>query len=295
VGRINRISKKVFEELFIVNFFPSEKGADHVKSREIAQNKMYLIHNTLGEDAKIFDIDEEPTPSGLYDKLLKNPDKLEEESFYTKIVNEFEKLSKEHPEIIDSLRSMPPRVKTAKASDTNEMFVFMKKGRLFVYRHTLDSEDKSEIMLSTLEEVYKSIKCEPAEPRLVLSPMFWTNYSAVKAFKEDKKIPPNEQSLEQKAVNNLNTLLKKIQDNRITPLKGFLRTLLEDIYDYGTLSDFTMRRISNFSTAESRLDQTAAEIKELLGELGEDYLAKEKANRKKFKKEIIISVENIKA
>ena len=60
VGRINRISKKVFHELRIVNFFPTERGAELVKSREIAGNKMFLIHSTLGEDSKIFDIDEEP-------------------------------------------------------------------------------------------------------------------------------------------------------------------------------------------------------------------------------------------
>jgi superfamily II DNA/RNA helicase len=50
VGRINRIGKKVFDELMIVNFFPTEKGADYVRSREIASNKMFMIHNTLGED-----------------------------------------------------------------------------------------------------------------------------------------------------------------------------------------------------------------------------------------------------
>ena len=69
VGRINRISKKVFDRLYIVNFFPTEKGSELVKSREIACNKMFLIHNTLGEDARIFDIDEEPTPAGLYERI----------------------------------------------------------------------------------------------------------------------------------------------------------------------------------------------------------------------------------
>ena len=54
VGRINRIGVKVFDELFIYNFFPSKVGADIVKSREIASQKMFLIHNSLGEDSKIF-------------------------------------------------------------------------------------------------------------------------------------------------------------------------------------------------------------------------------------------------
>ncbi len=42
LGRINRISKKVFDELYIVNFFPTEIGAELVKSREIASNKMFF-------------------------------------------------------------------------------------------------------------------------------------------------------------------------------------------------------------------------------------------------------------
>ena len=48
VGRIKRISKKVFDKLYIVNFFPTEKGSDLVHSREIAAQKMFMIHNTLG-------------------------------------------------------------------------------------------------------------------------------------------------------------------------------------------------------------------------------------------------------
>jgi superfamily II DNA or RNA helicase/HKD family nuclease len=31
LGRINRIGKKVYEEIYILNFFPTEKGADHVR------------------------------------------------------------------------------------------------------------------------------------------------------------------------------------------------------------------------------------------------------------------------
>ena len=113
VGRINRISKKVFDELSIVNFFPTEKGAELVKSREIAGNKMFLIHNTLGEDAKIFDIDEEPTPSGLYERIQQNPDNLEQESFYTKMQGRYEEIKKENPKLTDDLKNYPSPIKVA--------------------------------------------------------------------------------------------------------------------------------------------------------------------------------------
>src|SRR3990167_4866066 len=65
---LSQINKN-FDELYIVNFFPTEKGSELVKSREIASNKMFLIHNVLGEDAKIFNIDEEPTPAGLCERI----------------------------------------------------------------------------------------------------------------------------------------------------------------------------------------------------------------------------------
>lgn len=39
LGRINRIGRKVFQTLYIYNFFPTEQGAEVVKSREIAAQK----------------------------------------------------------------------------------------------------------------------------------------------------------------------------------------------------------------------------------------------------------------
>ncbi len=58
----------------IYNFFPTEQGSDVVKSRQIASQKMFLIHNTLGEDCKIFEIDETPAPAELYKRINTNPE-----------------------------------------------------------------------------------------------------------------------------------------------------------------------------------------------------------------------------
>ena len=75
--------------------------------------------------------------------------------------------------------------------------------------------------------------------------------------------------------------------------KDFLRTLREDILDYGTLSDFTLRRIANLETMdEAKQKRATAEIIALKKELGGDYLQKEKARQKDLSKEIIIAIEN---
>ena len=293
VGRINRISRKVFNDLYIVNFFPTERGAELVKSREIASNKMFLIHSTLGEDAKIFDIDEEPTPSGLFNRIQQNPDEQEEESFYTKALKEYLKIKKAHPELISALKKYPPRIKVAKRYSENELLVFMRKGRLYIHGVRYDSDNKPDVYQTAFEDVFDKIVCSEDEKALSLSDNFWESYENVKKFKEFRAIPPSEQSLEQKALNNLTTLINQIHTEYIMPHKDFLRILREDILDYGTLSDFTLRRIANMESAdEAKLKRTVAEVIALKKELGEDYLQKEKAKQKDLSKEIIIAIEN---
>ncbi len=286
VGRINRIGRKVFDSLYIVNFFPTEKGADLVRSREIASNKMFLIHNALGEDSKIFDIDEEPTPSGLYNRVQQNPDTMEQESFYTRVLKEFERIKSEHPEVVNRLKDFPPRVKVAKPSDRDELFVVIKKGRLFVYYKDYSG---TEIELKDLEDILDRVRPSDASLRpLPLSKRFWDEYEMIKNFKETGRLTLTEQSIKQKAINNLKAMLSAEAMEELIPLKGFLRTLLEDILDYGSLSDYTLRRIANIDLQKNGLE----EIRALKRELGEDYLEKEKERIKALTKEIIIAIEN---
>jgi ERCC4-related helicase/HKD family nuclease len=292
VGRINRISKKVFDELYIVNFFPTEQGAELVKSREIASNKMFLIHNTLGEDAKIFDIDEEPTPSGLFERIQQNPDNLEEEGFHTKALRLYLEIKKENPKLIEDLKNYPNRIKVAKESNENELLVFFKKGRLYIHAVKYGAEKDSQIYQPTFEDVFDKIACDKDEEKLSLSPDFWDWYEKAKKYKEVRTVPVSEQSIEQKALNNLNTFLKNPWED-LMPYMDFLRTLREDIIDYGTLSDYTLRRIANLMNSDDNNRKKAVqEISALKNELGEDYLLKEKERQKDLAKEIIIAIEN---
>jgi hypothetical protein len=288
VGRINRIGKKVFEEIYIANFFPTERGAELVKSREIAAQKMFLIHNALGEDAKIFDIDEEPTPSGLYQRIQQNPDELESESFYTKILNEYEDVRKNYPEVIERITDCPPRVKVAKQSDKDELIVFIKKRRLYIQKVDYNNNDKPQPVI--IEDVIDRIRCFKDEESLKLSPNFWDVYEVVKEIREEK-LPTQEQSLEQKALNNIKTLIN-LNNPQLMPFKNFLRTLREDIIDYGTLSDYTLRRIVNLKISDNEINKTIEELQNLRSELGEDYLLREKIIEKGLNKEIIIAIEN---
>jgi superfamily II DNA or RNA helicase len=59
IGRINRINKKVFDKLYIYNYFPSDVGETETRTKEISTLKMAMIHAIMGEDTKALTKDEE--------------------------------------------------------------------------------------------------------------------------------------------------------------------------------------------------------------------------------------------
>jgi len=291
LGRINRISKKVFDKLYIVNFFPTEKGAQLVRSREIAQNKMFMIHNTLGEDSKIFDPEEEPSPAKLYQKLLQNPEEGEEESFYTKVLNLYLDIKSKYPELEKSLSELPKRIKVTKQFTEDEMIVCFMKNRMYLKTVKL-IDNKAEVSDSSLELVLDKIKCEPYEKGLDIDDHFWKMYESAKGFKERSYIPASAQSNEKKALTNIDYLLKASTNEQLSSLKKFIRTLREDIIDYGTLPEYTIRRIANLKLDNADLKEAIEEITSIKEELGEDYLEKEKKKLNKDEKEIIVAILN---
>lgn len=286
LGRINRISKKVFDELSIVNFFPTEQGAHLVQSREIAANKMFLIHNTLGEDSKIFNVDEEPTPAGLFNRIQQKPDNQEEESFYTKALKHYLKIEKENPGLFESLKNFPPRIKVAKIYIENELLVFFKKGRLYIGGAKTDKE-KPEAFQTNFEDVFEKIVCEPDEKSQHWNTnQFWNAYQSIQSYKDFRLGPVSEQSLEQKALNNLDFLIAN-RAELLMPYKDFLRMLKEDVLHFGTLPDYTLRRIAGFK------ENSTKDVQALKSEIGDDYLIKVVKRHKEQKKEIIIAIQNI--
>lgn len=293
IGRINRISKKVFDELYIVNFFPTEIGANEMKSREIASIKMFHIHNILGEDAKIFDIDEVPTPSNLYDKLKQNPDDLEKESFYTKILKEYEQIKNSYPEMITSLDNLPRRIKVAKKGNENELLLFIKKFGLYISYANYSSNDKTTEI--SMEDAFEKINCDAYEKSIDLSGNFWNYYKELKDNYDKKTISTNqrENTPERKAIITINSLINsknyRFQQSHI----DFLKMLKEDIIDYGTLPTKTLRRIAEMNCkSENDIQKTIKEIESLISEMGSDYLEIEKKRLQSFNKEIIIAIEN---
>lgn len=295
VGRINRIGQKVFQKLLIYNFFPTEKGASVVKSREIASQKMFLIHATLGEDAKIFNVDELPSPSELFKRINLNPEETEEESMHTRIRRSYFELQEKHPQVVERVTQLPARVKTAKKSPQEQLVVFRRKALgLFIHDVSTKADESLNVQPASFEEALEWIVCEPSASRLALGPRFWPAYEAVKAYKESLVTPKSERTLESRAENNLLTALNEYKDE-LDEYLPFIRTLIADIRDYKTLSKSTLRRFASVDLGKSdtkELKNFIAELAYVRKHLGEDYLNVIRQRLGQLGSEVIIAIEN---
>lgn len=289
VGRINRIGKKVFQDLYIYNFFPTEKGSDIVKSKEIAAQKMFLIHNTLGEDAKIFSVDETPGPAELFKRVNANPEDEQEESTLTQVRRLFFDIQKQHPEMIERIKELPARVKTAKAYTENQLLVFRRKGLgLFIQMIDGTTREKFEVISPLFEDTLPLIQCGFNESQLKLSGNFWNAYEAIKAHRDVLVMPKSEAAVETKAFKNLQNALHNFKDT-LDEFLPFIRTLIEDIRDYKTLPKSTLRRFANLSPSSANFKK---ELQEVRTNLGDEYLEIIKKRLGILRSEVIIAIEN---
>lgn len=291
VGRINRISKKVFDTLHIINFFPTEQGADIVKSREIASHKMFMIHQTLGEDARIFDVEEEPTPAKLFAKVQTNPYDLEQESLYTKLKKLLRQWEIKYPDRVKALDEMPIRIKTAKAFSSDSLVLFIRKGKLFSVCRNFIDENKQLIPLP-IEEALNMIECNPDTKQLPLSKNFWKDYLMLKEEAEKFSFKQSQQSNSVKAFNFLSYLLEQ-NVKELIPWRAFLIMLREDIENYGTLPEYTLKSICDWENrGKPDYQLIAQELEKLSKTLGKNYLKKVKDNLISYEQQIIVAIEN---
>lgn len=294
VGRINRIGKKVFDQLFIFNFFPSETGADFVKSREIAQQKMFMIHNALGEDAQIFHPDEEPTASGLYTKMNDNPEDDEELNIITYVRNEYNKIEEEHPDVIERIEKLPNRVKTSKKFKDANVNVLRKKG-LSLFAQQAETKENTSVESLTFENFLQFVECEHGTKRVPMSELFWPVYETIKDHKERIRSNNSDLAIEKKAHDNLKVALKVIDASEEENI-NFIKTIIKDIKHYYTMPKYTLRRLAfdvlSPSSAKAKWNQFYKELDYIKNRYGVGYLDKVLEKVKDKKEEVIIAIEN---
>ncbi|MDD3563643.1 MAG: helicase, partial [Candidatus Cloacimonetes bacterium] len=128
--------------------------------------------------------------------------------------------------------------------------------------------------------------------QLSLSESFWTSYQMLK---EEAEKFSSKQAQQSNSVNAFNLLSSHLQQEapELLPWRAFIIMLREDIQDYGTLAEYTLRTISDWDNG-GKLDYAhiAKELKILSRKLGKNYLKQVKESLKAYEQQVIVAVEN---
>jgi ERCC4-related helicase len=176
IGRINRINKKVFDKLYIYNYFPSDVGETETRTKEISTLKMAMIHAIMGEDTKALTKDEEVQAyfKERYQAEIAKNEAVSWDNKYRNLLNEL-KGTQEYLEALD----VPHRGRTGRRVPKPQTGVLMfgKKGNDYVFK--IGKPDEPAISL-TAEEALALFEAQKTEQPVALSATFDSVYQKVK-------------------------------------------------------------------------------------------------------------------
>jgi len=169
VGRINRISHKMFDELMIYNFFPTEIGEAETRQKQISTLKLAMIQAILGEDTKVLTKDEELLPF-IRKQFTEASEEEEQESWDAKYINLLHQIENSSPEEIQQAMSIPKRSRIQRTNRSKKgVLVYGKKGENSVFKFGVDSTN---ILPIPFEESFVLLEAEPEEKPKEVSNLF---------------------------------------------------------------------------------------------------------------------------
>ena len=176
IGRINRINKKVFDELYIYNYFPTDVGEAETRTKEISTIKMAMIHAIMGEDTKALTKEEEVKAffKERYRKEIAHNEEASWDTPYRKLLN-----SLKGTDIYDKAIELPHRARTARKVEKPKKGVLMfgRKGDDFVFK--IGDTADTPVMIPA-EEAIALFEARKEEKPVDLSKKFDTIYQRVK-------------------------------------------------------------------------------------------------------------------
>lgn len=220
IGRINRINKEVFDQLYIYNYFPTDVGEAETRTKEISTLKMAMIHAIMGEDTKALTKDED-LQAYFKERYRKEIVRNEEESWdtpYRKLLNSLKGTA-----LYNKAMELPHRARTARSviKPNKGVLMFGRKGNDFVFKI---GDAKAVPVMIPAEEAIALFEAEKSEVPVDLSTDFDAVYQKVKASLFHSDVTEKNDKEQLKALDKIKMLIK----NKLLP-KDYLIDMVQVI------------------------------------------------------------------
>lgn len=240
IGRINRINKKMFDELYIYNYFPTDIGESEIRIQEISTLKMAMIHAIMGEDTKVLTSDEELRAFFIeqYKTIIEND---ERKSWDTGYRTELDTVI--HSKEMKDALNLPLRTKIRRKTSLPEegVLVFAKKGNDFVFKY---SDGYMKPYDRTPEDVFKLLKTDKEEKPYKISETFDETFNMIKTalFSDDSE--SDTEKIKRDALDKVRVMIQT---------KAYDSEYLEDLktaIELDAISGYALRWINRMKPSE---------------------------------------------
>ncbi len=237
IGRINRINKKVFDRIFVYNFFPTSIGEAETRIQQISTLKMTLINAVVGSDTKTLTGDEE-LRSFFKDEYVKANSEAEFESWDAAHREVYDQTS---TEVIEEAVNIRPRSRVLRTGQSiNGGIAFGKKGNHAVF--AIKDGDELEPQIVAAEKVLPLFAAKPDEEGKSPDTNFNELFLLIRDKLFEKHKLPRISGNRAKALQPLQILV----DN-YSPAKDYAMDLIKVIKEYDDLSEGQYKQIGRVS------------------------------------------------
>lgn len=254
IGRINRINEKVFDEIFIYNFFPTDVGEDVANIKGISTLKMLLINNIVGSDTRTLTLDEDL--QSYFKRSYDDANSEENErSWDNEYRNDYNSV-KHNQDLLREVMEIPERTRIVRDNKPEAVSIsFAKRGNGTLFALAYEHDTEAEILTPELVLGYfKAGQDEKShEGDAELDKKFEILRKRITAPHPAPKIEGRRAD----AIKIIEYLKESY-----APERDYLHDLFDAIKDYDDLSDGELKYISQLRLNEDNLADAVAELKQ---------------------------------
>ena len=254
IGRINRINKKMFDKIFIFNFFPTDIGEQNTLIKGISTLKMLLINNIVGSDTRTLTPDE--TLQSYFKSQYEDANAENNERSWDNDFKNIYNSIKHNTNLIDETLKIPERARIVRKNQKEICAIsFAKRGNTSLFAIAYPYSNQAEIVAP--EKVLKLFKALPDEKSYEYDAEMDAKFAILRDEIRKPYVKIKLDKRKGEAIDNLEQL-KVVCPNE----KDYIDDLLEVIKTYDDLSDGELKYLAKLSVRKNNGTEIAEDLKE---------------------------------